>query len=182
MINNPIIYKFFRDLFSERVVGFSCRPFPNILKYREHQWNLPTIWKTRALQTLIEEFSILRKNVQNCSSLEPPLEYNQDHIPGFDKSRFVMIYLTILRVKEILCSFRLLLEGKTYKAIPESSRLEFLGFQQTIWLYQICRRQHLWSIEWRRLSRFSFAKNFIGNLPKVPTAKFLRSDVLFFFY
>ena len=35
----------------------SCRPFPNILKYRDHQWNLPKIWKTRLLQTLIEEFS-----------------------------------------------------------------------------------------------------------------------------
>ena len=34
-----------------------------------------------------------------------------------------MTFLTILRVKEILCSFRL--EGKTGKEIPESSRLEF---------------------------------------------------------
>ena len=29
-------------------------------------------------------------------------------------------------VTEILCSFRLVLEGKTGKEIPESSRLEFL--------------------------------------------------------
>ena len=41
----------------------------------------------------------------------------------FDESRFVM---TILGVIEILCSFRLVLEGKTGKEIPESSRLEFL--------------------------------------------------------
>ena len=34
--------------------------------------------------------------------------------------------LTILGVTEILCSFRLVLEGKTGKEIPESSRLEFL--------------------------------------------------------
>ena len=40
-----------------RVVVFSRRPFPNILKYRDHWWNLPTIWKTRLLKTLIEEFS-----------------------------------------------------------------------------------------------------------------------------
>ena len=39
---------------------------------------------------------------------------------------FVMTFLTILRVTEILCSFRLVLEGKTGKEIPESSRLEFL--------------------------------------------------------
>ena len=37
-----------------------------------------------------------------------------------------MTFLTILGVKEILCSFRLVLEGKTGKEIPESSRLEFL--------------------------------------------------------
>ena len=35
-----------------------------------------------------------------------------------------MNFLTILGVIEILCSFRLVLEGKTGKVIPESSRLE----------------------------------------------------------
>ena len=37
-----------------------------------------------------------------------------------------MTFLAILEVTEILCSFRLLLEGKTGKEIPKSSRLEFL--------------------------------------------------------
>ena len=37
-----------------------------------------------------------------------------------------MTFLTILGVMEILCSFRLVLEGKTCKEITESSRLEFL--------------------------------------------------------
>ena len=36
-----------------------------------------------------------------------------------------MTFLTILEVMEI-CNFRLVLEEKTVKAIPESSRLEFL--------------------------------------------------------
>ena len=36
-----------------------------------------------------------------------------------------MTFLTILGVTEI-CSFRLVLEGKTGKEIPESSKLEFL--------------------------------------------------------
>ena len=45
---------------------------------------------------------------------------------AFDESRFIMIFLTILGVIEILCSFRLVLEGKTSKEIPESARLEFL--------------------------------------------------------
>ena len=37
-----------------------------------------------------------------------------------------MTFLFILEVMEIVCSFRLVLEGKTGKEIPESSRLEFL--------------------------------------------------------
>ena len=36
-----------------------------------------------------------------------------------------MTFLTILGVMEILCSFRLVLEGKKGKEILESSRLEF---------------------------------------------------------
>ena len=39
--------------------------------------------------------------------------------------RFVMTFLTVLGVAEMLCSFRLVLEGKVVK-IPESIRLEFL--------------------------------------------------------
>ena len=45
---------------------------------------------------------------------------------ALDESRFVMTFLTILGVMDILCSFRLVLEGKTGKEIPESSRFEFL--------------------------------------------------------
>ena len=37
-----------------------------------------------------------------------------------------MTFLTILGDTEILCSFKLALEGKTGKEIPESSRLQFL--------------------------------------------------------
>ena len=37
-----------------------------------------------------------------------------------------MTFLTILGVTEILCNFKLVLEGKTGKEIPESSRLQFL--------------------------------------------------------
>ena len=61
VINNPIIYKLLKDFTNHRkknrVVVFSYRTFPNILKYRDHQPDFPTIWKTRLLQTLIEEFS-----------------------------------------------------------------------------------------------------------------------------
>ena len=37
-----------------------------------------------------------------------------------------MTFLTILGVTKILCGFRVVLDGKTGKEIPESSRLEFL--------------------------------------------------------
>ena len=37
-----------------------------------------------------------------------------------------MTFLTILGVTEIVCSFIVVLEGKTGKEIPESSRLELL--------------------------------------------------------
>ena len=45
---------------------------------------------------------------------------------AFDKLRFVMTFSSNLGVTEILCSFRLVLEEKTCKEIPDSSRLEFL--------------------------------------------------------
>ena len=37
-----------------------------------------------------------------------------------------MTFFTILGVMEILCSFRLVLEGQAGKEMPESSRLNFL--------------------------------------------------------
>ena len=48
-----------------------------------------------------------------------------------------MNFLTILGVMEILCSFRLILEGETGKEVPESSRLEFL---ETFLLYQMQKK------------------------------------------
>ena len=50
----------------------------------------------------------------------------QSGADGFDESRFAMTILTISGVMEILYSFRLVLEWKTGKKIPESSKLEFL--------------------------------------------------------
>ena len=40
-----------------RMVVFSHRPLPNILKYRDHKLDLSTVSKTRFLQTHAEEFS-----------------------------------------------------------------------------------------------------------------------------
>ena len=46
-------------------------------------------------------------------------------LEAFHESRFVMTFLTIVGVMEI-CSFRVVLDSKTGKEIPESSRSEFL--------------------------------------------------------
>ena len=76
--------------------------------------------------------------VQIHNSSEPPL---QSGPYAFAESRLVMIFLTSFGVPEILCSFRLVLEGKAGKEIPESSRLELLEMllvkSQTILLYQM---------------------------------------------
>ena len=54
-----------------------------------------------------------------------------------------MTFLTILGVTEILCSFRLVLEGKTGKEIPESSRFRVLRkvFSKQF-CFMRCRRQY----------------------------------------
>ena len=46
---------------------------------------------------------------------------------AFNKSKLVMTLLINLAVTEILCCFRLVLEGKAGKEIPEPLRWEFLG-------------------------------------------------------
>ena len=53
--------------------------------------------------------------VQAHNYLEPPLEYNQDQTPLMNLD--LLIFLTILRVTEILYIFKLALEGKTGKEL-----------------------------------------------------------------
>ena len=65
---------------------------------------------------------------------------------------------------EILCSFRLVLEGKIGKEIQESLRL---GFLKKFLEYNFALSDE------RRYSRFTFIENTISNLPKVLRARFL---------
>ena len=65
--------------------------------------------------------------VQASSSLELYTTGIQSRGDAFDESRFVMTFLVILRVTEILCSFRLVLDGKTGKEMSKLSRKEFLA-------------------------------------------------------
>ena len=76
--------------------------------------------------------------VQAHSSLEGPLEYNQDQMSLMNKVRYDLF--TILGVIEILWNFRLVVERKTGKDIPESSRLEFLEkFLANNFVYQMLK-------------------------------------------
>ena len=46
------------------------------------------------------------------SSLEPPVEYNQDQMPLTNQG--LLTFLTNLKVKEISCSFRLVLRDQDW--------------------------------------------------------------------
>ena len=75
----PMIYKFFKDFANNRkkpnsVLIFSCRPFPNILKNKDHQWDLLTIQKTRLPSDTYCYVQLVCMKVQALSSLEPPPE------------------------------------------------------------------------------------------------------------
>ena len=73
---------------------------------------------------------ILKSSASMCESSGSQYFRTPTGIPSgpnaFGESRLVMTFLTILGVMKILCNFRLVLEGKTGKEIPESSKLEFL--------------------------------------------------------
>ena len=57
---------------------------------------------------------------------------------AFDKSRFIMTFLTILGATEILCSFKLFLEGKTGKEIlSHQDYNSYKNFLEIILLYQM---------------------------------------------
>ena len=81
-------------------------------------------------------------------------------------------------VTKILCSFRWVQEGQTGK---ETCSIK-IRVIRNVFSKQLC---FIWctrqAVEWRRYSRFTFVKNTISNLPKVPTVKFLGSDRLFYF-
>ena len=131
VVNNPIIYKIFKDLTNHReqtnwAIVFSSRTSPNIFKYRDHQWDLPTTWKRDSFRQILESSASMFEISGSQSQFFRTTTEIQSGPDAFDESRFIMTFLTILGVIEILWSFRLVLEGKIGKEIPESSRLKFL--------------------------------------------------------
>ena len=101
---------------------------------------------------------------------------------AFDESRFVMTFLTILGVMDILCSFRLVLEEKTGKEIPESSRLEFLEkLLANNFALSDAEDNTSGPLNRGGIASFIFVGNTISNPSKVLRAKFLGTDGLFCF-
>ena len=94
---------------------FNSSPFPNILKYNLENKTLS--------DTLKSSSSISESSGSQFFKATTGIQSGPD---VFSESRSIISFLTILQVIEILCSFRLVLEGKTVKEIPKSSRLEFL--------------------------------------------------------
>ena len=81
---------------------------------------------------------------------------------------------------EILCSFRLILEGKTGKEILEITVAGNVFSKQLCFIR--CRRQHLWSAEQRRYNRSIFVKNTVSNLPESPKNLVVFFRVVFVSY
>ena len=91
-----------------------------------------------------------------------------------------MTFLAILEITEILCSFKLVLERKTGKEIPESSRLEFLE-KFLVSNFALSDAEENTSGPLNRYGRFTFVQNTIGKTPKVTRAKYLLNNKLFCF-
>ena len=99
----------------------------------------------------------------------------------FDEWRFIMIFLTILRVAEILC-FRLVPEDKIDKGILESSILQFFEkFLANNFPLSDSEDNTSRLLNRGGIADFPFLENTISNSPKVSRTKFLGSDGIFCF-
>ena len=71
-----------------------------MLKYRDHRLNLPTIWKTNSFRHILK----ISASMCEISGLQVFRTTTgiQSGSDTFDESRFVMTFLTVLGVTEIL--------------------------------------------------------------------------------
>ena len=96
----------------------AVEPFPTFLNTGTTDDTLQHSRKQDSLrQILNSSFSMYESSGPQLFITTPRIPSGSD---AFNKSRFIMIFLTMLRLTEILCSFtfRLLLEGKSVKEIP----------------------------------------------------------------
>ena len=100
---------------------------------------------------------------------------------AFDGSRLAMTFLTLLSVMEIICSFRLVLDGKTGEEIPRSSRSELLDKFLGNNFHLSDAENNIPSCWAEQVEQIYLAENSISRLPQVSKVKFLGSDELFCF-
>ena len=81
----------------------------------------------------------------------------------------------------MLCSFKLVLEQKTGKEIPESSRLEFIEKCSANNFVLPDAQDNTSGLLYTTYSRFTFVENTISNSPEITRAKFLGNNGLFCF-
>ena len=113
MVNNPIIYKFFKDFTNyrkdtNRAVGFSSRPFATFLNTGTTDETFQQPGKPDSFIHILKSLASMYEN--SGSQFLRTTTRIQSGPDAFDESKFAMTFLTIFRVREILCDFRLVLE------------------------------------------------------------------------
>ena len=105
-------------------VGFSSRPFPNILLNRKTtDETFQQSGKQDSFRHILKSSACMYESSgSQFFRTTTGIESGPD---AFNESGFAMTFSAILGVMEILCNFRLVLEGKMGKEMPESSRFEF---------------------------------------------------------
>ena len=117
MINNPIIHKFFKDFTNHRkktnrVVVLAVDLSQKFLNIGIHNDTFKQSGKQHSFRHIVKSSASIGSQFFRTIT---GIQSGQD---TFHESRFVMTFLTILWVTEILCSFRLVLEWKTGNDIP----------------------------------------------------------------
>ena len=143
------IYKFLKDVTNRRkkinmVVIFSHTPPTNILKYRYHDWDVPTISKTH-----IEEFSLFEWKFRFTV-----LQNHHWHTISNRCLRQIKVIFDLFNQLENyrnIMKFQVSSKGKTGKEISEWTRSEFLEkfFSKHFFLYQMLKTTPLgqWIVE-----------------------------------
>ena len=101
---------------TNRAAVLSCRPLPTFLNTGKNRSDLPTIWNKDSFRHILKNAA--RSYEYLGSQFFRATSRLQSGWGAFDKSRLVMT-LTNLGVKGIVCNFRLSLEGTTGKEIHE---------------------------------------------------------------
>ena len=120
MIHNSIIYKFFKDFTNHkkktnRAAFLVLDLSPTFLNTGTTDKTFQQCGKQGSFRHLLKSLASMSES-SGSQFLRSTTE-TQSRPDVFDKSRFMMTFLTILGVTEILCSFSLVLEGKLGKEI-----------------------------------------------------------------